>query len=91
MATMTKQLISCHLHDYIEVACLFGYAVNLTLKTQESVEGRVKDIVSDAEKREYVLLETDSGDEQIELTSLARMQVLTPGARFSDVVFSVPE
>ncbi|WP_300085707.1 Rho-binding antiterminator [uncultured Nitrosomonas sp.] len=82
------QHISCDLHDYIEVACMYGYQVRLILKDQSIVEGKAKDILTDAKKREFLLLETGSGSQQVELISLDKMEVLTPGARFSEVVFS---
>jgi len=84
---MTQQ-ISCDLHDYIEVACMYGYQVRLILKDQSTVEGKAKDILTDAEKREFLLLETASGSQQIELISLDKLQVLTANAHFSEVVFS---
>lgn len=85
---MAHSLISCDLHDYIEVACMYSYQVRLILKDQSTVEGKAKDILTDAEKREFLLLETESGSQQVELISLDRLQVLTPSARFSEVVFS---
>lgn len=85
---MTDHLISCELHDYIEVACMYGYQIRLILKDQSTMEGKAKDILTDAEKREFMLLETESGSRQVELISLDKLQVLTPGARFTEVVFS---
>ncbi len=84
---MTRQ-ISCDLHDYVEVACMYGYQVRLILKNQSTMEGKAKDIVTDAEKHEFLLLETASGPQQIELITLDKLQVLTANARFSEVVFS---
>lgn len=84
---MTQQ-ISCDLHDYIEVACMYGYQVRLIVKDQSNIEGKAKDIVTDADQREFLLLETHSGPQQIELITLDKMEVLTPGARFSEVIFS---
>ena len=40
------QHISCDLHDYIEVACMYGYQVRLILKDQSTVEGKAKDILT---------------------------------------------
>ncbi|SJM92666.1 Modulator of Rho-dependent transcription termination [Crenothrix polyspora] len=77
--------ISCDLHDYIEIACLYGYQVKLTLKNQQSIEGKAVDIIT-ADKREYLLI--DNGEHQrIELTELAKMQVLTPNAQFTEMIF----
>ena len=85
---MTNHLISCDLHDYIEVTCMYSYQVRLILKDQSTVEGKAKDILTDTEQREFLLLETDSGSQQVELILLDKLQVLTPGARFSEVIFS---
>lgn len=82
------QHIACELHDYIEVACMYRYQVRLILKDQSTIEGKAKDIVTGAEKREFLLLETSSGSQQIELITLNKLEVLTPGARFSEVKFS---
>ena len=87
---MTEHLISCDLHDHIEVACMYGYQVRLILKDQSIVEGKAKDILTGAQKREYLLLETEAGSQQIELISLEKLLVLTPSAQFSEVVFSGP-
>jgi Rho-binding antiterminator len=84
---MTRQ-IACELHDYIEIACMYRYQVQLILKDQSTVTGKAKDIVTDTEKRELLLLETNSGPQQIELASLDKLQVLTPNARFHEVIFS---
>ena len=86
---MTNHLISCELHDYIEVACMYGYQVKLFLQDQSSIEGKAKDILTDAEKREFLILETRSGSQQVELVMLEKMQVLTPNAKFSEIVFQI--
>ncbi|ABI58541.1 Rho-binding antiterminator [Nitrosomonas eutropha] len=82
------QHISCDLHDYIEVACMYGYQVRLILKDQSTAEGKAKDILTDTETREFLLLETEIGSQQVELIFLDKLQVLTPDARFTEVVFS---
>lgn len=84
---MTQQLIECELHDYIEVACMYGYQVRLILKDQQVLEGKAKDIVTTAEKHEYLLIDSDEGSQQVELVQLEKLQVLTPNAKFKEVVF----
>jgi Rho-binding antiterminator len=86
---MTNHLISCELHDYIEVACMYGYQVKLFLQDQLFIEGKAKDILTDAEKREFLLIETGSGSQQVELVLLEKIQILTPNAKFSEIVFQV--
>ncbi|MBX3640181.1 MAG: Rho-binding antiterminator [Nitrosomonas sp.] len=82
---MEREMISCELHDFVEVACMYGYQLKLILKSGETVEGKAIDILS-ADQRELLVI--DNGEKQhIDLTSLTRMQVLTPNAKFSEVVF----
>lgn len=76
--------ISCELHDYLEIACLYGYRVRLTLKDRHILEGRAIDTFTTAEKREYLLI--DAGQkQQIELRHLAKLEVLTPNAKFREL------
>ncbi len=85
---MTNELISCELHDYIEVVCTYRYLLKLTLKDQSTIEGKARDVVTSPDKREFLLLETDIGEQQIELTMLRKMEVLSPNPQFQEVVFS---
>lgn len=83
---MSEDTISCELHDYVEVVCMYGYRVKLILKNGETIEGKATDIVSSAERREYLVIDNDNR-QQIELTQLAKLEVLTPNAKFHEVVF----
>ena len=83
---MSQCTISCELHDYLEIACLYGYRVRLTLKNHHIVEGKALDVLTTVEKREYLII--DNGQEQqIESNQLSKMQVLTPNAKFKEVFF----
>ena len=82
---MDNNVIACELHDFVEVACMYGYKLKLILRNGDTVEGKAIDIVS-ADKREWLVI--DNGDkQQIDLMLLAKMKVLTPNAKFSEVVF----
>lgn len=83
---MVKSTISCELHDYIEIACMHGYRVKLTLRDGQTVEGKALDTLTTADKREYLVI--DSGQkEQVELNRIAKMKAVTPHAVFTDVSF----
>jgi len=83
---MNQCSISCELHDYLEIACIYGYRVKLTLKDHQIIEGKASDIQTTAEKREYLVI--DNGQkQQIELNQIGKMQVLTPNAKFTQVIF----
>lgn len=83
---MSQDIISCELHDFVEVACMYGYQLKLILKNNQVIEGKAIDIVNSPEKHECLVIESASR-QKIELTQLARMQVLTPNAKFSEVIF----
>lgn len=83
---MVKSTISCELHDYIEIACMHGYRVKLTLRDGQTVEGKALDTLTTADKREYLVI--DSGQkEQVELNRIAKMKAVTQHAVFTDVSF----
>lgn len=83
---MVPEIISCELHDFVEVACMYGYQVRLTLKNNQVIEGKAIDIVTSPEKQEYLVIEGDTR-QHIDLTELAKMQVLSPNAKFNEVRF----
>ena len=83
---MTQDAISCDLHDFVEVACMYGYRLRLILKNDQIIEGKAIDIVNSPEKNEYLVIDSDTR-QQIELIRLAKMEVLTPNAKFSEVIF----
>ncbi len=82
---MSQCNISCALHDYIEIACMYGYQVKLYLKNGHIIVGKAIDIHTDTGKHEYLIV--DNEQQKIELSQLAKMNVLTPNAKFSEVVF----
>ncbi len=79
-------LISCQLHDYIEIVCLYKYRVRLTLKDRQLIEGNAIDICIDAKKCEYLIVD-DGRKCQVELNQLTKMEVLSANAVFTAVVF----
>jgi len=85
-AVVAKCSVSCDLHDYIEITCLYGYRVKLTLKDSQTIEGKAIDTMTTAEKREFLVI--DNGHkQQIELNQIKKLQVLTPNAQFTEIVF----
>lgn len=82
---MTEQ-ISCDLHDYIEVACLYHYSLQVELKSGEAVTGVAETIVQ-KERQEFLQLQTPEGLVPVALTAVTALTVLTPNARFKRVVF----
>lgn len=84
---MNQCSMSCELHDYLEIACMYGYRVQLTLKNHQTLEGKALDTLTTAEKREYLVIGNGHEQSRIELNQLAKMQVLSPNAKFKEVSF----
>ena len=84
---MSQCSISCELHDYLEIACMYGYRVRLTIKNHQTIEGKAVDTVTTAEKREYLVIDNGYDKHEVELNQLVKMEVLTPNAKFKKVSF----
>ena len=84
---MSQCSISCELHDYLEIACMYGYRVRLTIKNHQTIEGKAIDTVTTAEKREYLVIDNGYDKHEVELNQLVKMEVLTPNAKFKKVSF----
>ena len=82
---MTKNPIACELHDYLEIACLYKYKVKLYLKSRQIWEGEAVDIDTQ-DKIEYLIID-DGQRRRVALTDLDQLEVLTPGAKFREVIF----
>ena len=79
--------ISCQLHDYIEIACLYGYRVSLTLKQGEPIQGKALTTETTADKRELMVVKIDEAQAKIDLTDIKSMRALTPNLNFTEVYF----
>lgn len=84
---MNQCTISCELHDFLEIACLYGYRVKLTLKDHSVIEGKTLDLLITAEKREYFMIDNGHEHQNIESNQLSNIRVLTPNAKFKEVYF----
>lgn len=83
---MNPCTISCNLHDYIEIACMYAYQVRLVLAGQQIIDGKALDVTS-IEKKEYLVLDVQGQERLVDLTNIAKMQALTPHAKFTEVDF----
>lgn len=80
-------MISCHLHDYIEIACLYGFEVRLLLKDGSSCEGQAITTETSSDKIEWFILHQQNGDLRIQYEDIKTMQALTRNPHFDRVDF----
>jgi Rho-binding antiterminator len=85
--TMNHDAISCELQDFVEVACMYGYQLKLILKDNQIMQGKAIDIVNSTDKGECLVIANNDTKQEIALIQLAKMEVITPNAKFSEVVF----
>jgi len=78
--------IACHLHDYIEIACLYGYELELEMKDGSRIHGRAI-TTRTQERQEFLQLQTKEAERSLALNDLKRMTALTPHAQFSSIDF----
>ncbi len=87
---MSQKILSCDLHDYLEIACMFQYQVGITLKSGEVITGQAADVKTLPGKKEILLVKAASSSSapiEIDITSMSHLKVLTPNARFEQVSF----
>ena len=84
---MNHDAITCEQHDFIEVACMYGYQLKLILKDKQVMEGKAIDIVSSIEKGECLVIDDNVNQQHVVLSQLAKLEVTTPNAKFSEVTF----
>ncbi|MDG1904558.1 MAG: Rho-binding antiterminator [Arenicella sp.] len=96
---MPVQPLSCDLHDYIEIACLYSYALKLTL-TDSTVINAVAIDTKMSNKQEFIVVKdvkvesgkpewTDNEHSLVEipLKSLDKIEALSLNAKFGVIKF----
>ena len=80
-------MISCQAHDYIEIACMFHYKVELLLKDNSILICEPITTKFSKENGEQLSIMIDSQKQLIAFDTLVSMKVLTPNARFDNIDF----
>ena len=79
------QPLNCDLYDYLEIACMHGYRLQVELVDGPGFMARALDTRTAASKEEFLVLQTDEGRQEVRLDRLLAITPLDPGARFSRV------
>lgn len=84
-----KATISCDLHDYLEIACMYKIQVSLVLTDGRYFKGSPITTSINAEKEECLLFLPDSSEIQVSipLYLLEKMEAVTHNVHFNTVVF----
>ena len=81
-------MISCHLHDYVEVVCLYQYPIKLTLKSGLLITGIARDTVYNDMRQECLKLDVAGKECLVVLDDLSHLEVRVPNPHFQAVAFS---
>ena len=86
---MTK-ILSCDLYDYMEIACMYAYKIELQLKDGQRYTGKPRTIII-SDHKEYLMFLPDAvpaRELQLNLLELKSMRVLSENARFEFIEFA---
>lgn len=81
-------MISCELHDYIEIACMQQLPIRLTLKSGTTLEGSALDTQRNNKGEECIKINSDGHHQLVALDDLATMEALITNPHFSSVKFN---
>jgi Rho-binding antiterminator len=80
-------MISCDLHDYIEIAVMFSLQIKVTLVNGDSVDGQAVNLGLDESRNEYLGLQDQGIAHNIRLDDIKAMRALQENLHFDEVVF----
>lgn len=80
-------MISCNEHDYIEIACLFKYPIEITLKSGAIITGHALDTARDSQGEECIKIESDKNKVLIVLDLIAGLKITIDNPHFNEVSF----
>lgn len=81
----TYQLLDCDLHDYLEIACLRGYRVQVTLLDGQELVANAITTRTEANKEEFLVLQNAEGEHEIRLDRIHAITPLDAHASFGRV------
>lgn len=78
---MPYQPIQCHIYDYIEIACMRHYQLDILLLSGETIRG-IADNTHIVNREEYLVIGVNNKIQEIRLDTIERITVLDKDAEF---------
>ena len=82
----TYRPLHCDLHDYLEIACLCSYTLDIELTNGQRLTARAITTRTASTREEFLEVETTDGRLEIRLDQLLAITPLDKNARFGRVV-----
>lgn len=80
-------MINCQTHDFIEIACLYGFQILLHINDGTTLQGKAITTETSPDKREWLILQQPSDQVRVDLMHIKSMQSLTPNPHFEQISF----
>ncbi len=87
---MSKQILQCDLHDYLEIACLYAIEVELSLQDGSRLVGTPITTRANSASGEFLEFRENQAEQQrsIPVLSMVSMRALSTNPHFDKIVFS---
>ncbi|ARS48369.1 transcriptional antiterminator Rof [Ectopseudomonas mendocina DLHK] len=82
------QPLACDLYDYLEIACLHRYRLDIELTDGTHMQGQALNTETTASKEEFLLVRTAEGEQRLRMDRLLAITPQDPGASFGRVLLS---
>lgn len=80
------QPLACDLYDYLEIACLHRYTLDIELVDGTSLRADALTTETTASKEEFLIVLSADGEQRLRLDRLLAITPLTTGASFGRVL-----
>lgn len=84
----TYEPLHCDLHDYLEIACLYGYTLNIELIDGQQLTARAITTRTAPTREEFLELDTEGHRQEIRLDHLLAITPVDEDAKFGRVVLA---
>lgn len=82
---MTEPTLSCGVVDNLELACMRGFELAVTMNDGVRLDGKAKNLTINDHHQECLILETHDGDHSIILAKARKAEALTRNDYFSEL------
>ena len=80
-------MISCSQYDYIEIACMHRYPIELTMKSGSMIRGTALDTQRNEYREECIKVVVEGLESLVVLDNISKMQVCADNPNFKSVSF----
>lgn len=82
------QPLACDLYDYLEIACMHRYQLDIELVDGSHLRGQALTTETTASKEEFLLVRTNDSEQRLRMDRLLAITPQDAGARFGRVLLS---